>query len=187
MTVDRRPLVRRLAAMALVPIVGALIAAGCGGTRSSSRDVVTFHYLAESMRPTLEPGDRIHVKTRAVCCRRGDIVLFRMPGADTSANPDVKRVLGLPGETVSLPGDGRIYIEGRLVTEPYLDRGAKTMLLPGAVPPGCESSQVPSAGLDCVVPRSAYFVLGDNRPASKDSRFFGPVDDSQIRGVVVDE
>jgi signal peptidase I len=153
----------------------------------SSRGVETFDYVSDSMRPALEPGDRIHVKIGARCCRRGDIVMFRTPVEPESANPNVKRVLGLPGETVSLPGDGHIYIDGRLVTEPYLDHRTKTVPLPGAMPPGCGAPRVQSAGTDCVVPQSAYFVFGDNRPASRHSRYFGPVDRTQIPGVLVDQ
>jgi signal peptidase I len=174
--------------MVLVLSVGTLIVAGCGGgSSSSSRGVETFDYISESMRPTLESGDRIHIKIGAQCCRRGDIVLFRTPGEPASANPNVNRVLGLPGETVSVPGDGHIYIDGRLVPEPYLDHAAKTMPLPAVAPPGCGPPPVPGAGLDCAVPPSAYFVLGDNRQASKDSRYFGPVDRTRIRGVLVDQ
>jgi signal peptidase I len=180
--------IRRSAAVVLVLVTGALIVVGCGGgSSSSSRSVVTMRYVSDSMRPTLEPGGRIHVKIGTQCCRRGDIVLFRTPGESASANPNVKRVLGLPGETVSVPGDGHIYVDGRFVTKAYLDHAAKTMPLPGAAPPGCGSPPVLGAELDCVVPPSAYFVLGDNRPASRDSRFFGPVDRTQIRGVLVDQ
>jgi signal peptidase I len=172
----------RVAVILLLLIGGALIAVGCGGSSSSSQNVVNLHYVSESMRPTLEAGQRIRVKLGGRCCQRGDIVLFRTPGETAAANSNVKRVIGLPGETVSLPGDGRVYINGRVVSEPYLDSATKTMGVPGSVPRGCES---PTFGaLECAVRESAYFVLGDNRPESKDSRFFGSVDATRIRGVV---
>ena len=93
-------------------VAGSLIAPSCGGS-SSSKDEKTFRYVSSSMKPTLKPGQRIRVKLGARCCQRGDIVLFRTPGEPASANPNVKRVIGLPGETVTLPGDGRVYINGR--------------------------------------------------------------------------
>jgi signal peptidase I len=169
--------------IAMLLVTGSLIAASCGGS-SSSKDVKTFHYVSSSMRPTLKPGQRIRVKLGARCCQRGDIVLFRTPGEPASANPNVKRVIGLPGDTVTLVGDGHVYINGRLLKEPYL--ADRTQTLPVAVmPPGCSS---PAYGtLECAVPRPAYFLLGDNRPESRDSRAFGPVEDTQIGGVLVDE
>jgi len=164
-------------------VAGSLIAPSCGGS-SSSKDEETFRYVSSSMKPTLKPGQRIRVKLGARCCQRGDIVLFRTPGEPASANPNVKRVIGLPGETVTLPGDGRVYINGRPLKEPYLDDRTKTMPV-AVLPPGCSS---PASGrLECAVPQSAYFLLGDNRPESKDSRAFGPLEDTQIGGVLVDE
>jgi len=92
--------------------------------------------------------------------------------------------LGYPAKTVSLPGDGHIYIDGGLVKEPYLDDRIESMPV-GSVPVGCVSPR--DGALDCVLPPSAYFVLGDNRAASKDSRFFGPVERREIRGVLVED
>jgi signal peptidase I len=171
------------AVIAMLLVAGSLIAASCGGS-SSSKDVKTFHYISSSMKPTLKPGQRIRIKLGARCCQRGDIVLFRTPGKPASANPNVKRVIGLPGETVTLVGDGRVYIDGRPLKEPYLDDRTKTMPV-AVMPPGCSS---PAYGrLECAVPQSAYFLLGDNRPESKDSRAFGPVEDTQIGGLLLDE
>jgi len=72
--------------MVLVLVVGVFVAAGCDGSSSSSSDVLTFHYVSESMKPTLAAGQRIRVKLGARCCRRGDIVLFRTPGEAASTN-----------------------------------------------------------------------------------------------------
>ena len=93
--------------------------------------------------------------------QRGDIVVFHLldrQGADL-----VKRVVGLPGETVEMR-DGRVYVNGDLLEEPYLS--------------SFDDSNEPPV----VVPEGAYFVLGDNRAVSFDSRSMGPIDQTQIIG-----
>jgi signal peptidase I len=100
--------------------------------------------------------------------RRGDVVVFKYP-----EDPDtdyIKRVVGLPGETVELRG-GRTFIDGREIAEPYLiDKHRDYQNYPPlSVPP----SRVPD---DC------YFVMGDHRNNSRDSRSWGCVPRSLIRG-----
>jgi signal peptidase I len=88
---------------------------------------------------------------------RGDIIVFRSPG---SADKDfIKRVIGLPGDTVRID-DGRVYINGQQLDEPYITHRATYDL---------ETKRVPS---------DSYFVLGDNRPNSSDSHlgWFVPAD-----------
>ena len=93
--------------------------------------------------------------------QRGDIVVFHLPdrqGADL-----VKRVVGLPGETVELR-DGRVYVDGALLEEPYLSSFD-------------DSNEPPVA-----IPEGHYYVLGDNRGVSFDSRSMGPIDQAHIIG-----
>ena len=93
--------------------------------------------------------------------QRGDIVVFHIAnreGADL-----VKRVIGLPGETVELR-DGRVFIDGELLPEPYLTGFD-------------DSDEAPLS-----VPAGHYYVLGDNRGVSYDSRFMGPIPMEQIIG-----
>jgi signal peptidase I len=78
----------------------------------------------------------------------------------------VKRVIGLPGETIESTPDQRIEINGQILNEPYLPPG--TALGP----------PIPKQ----VIPAGHYFVMGDNRTDSSDSRFFGPVPRSYIVG-----
>ncbi|MEJ2207993.1 MAG: signal peptidase I [Anaerolineae bacterium] len=92
--------------------------------------------------------------------RRGDVVVINMPGEEI---PLIKRVVGLPGETVEVR-DGRVWIDGVLLKEPWVTR------LGGR---GCPATTVPPLHL---------FVLGDNRPNSRDSRSFGPVALDQLAG-----
>lgn len=96
--------------------------------------------------------------------QRGDIVVFLEPGG---RRPFIKRVIGLPGETVEGHGN-RIYVNGQFFEEPYLPGRIRTNEFTGsAVLPGY------------------VFVMGDNRPVSLDSRQFGPIKRSSISGVAI--
>jgi signal peptidase I len=96
---------------------------------------------------------------------RGDIIVFNPP--NQSDKPYIKRVIGLPGESVTFK-DGSVYINGQKLEEPYLD-GDKSL---------CNRSVCP----DIVVPEGSVYVMGDNRENSSDSRSFGPVTVNSIIG-----
>jgi signal peptidase I len=99
---------------------------------------------------------------------RGDIVVFDAP-VNNADKPYIKRVIGLPGETVETR-DGVVYVDGDAVEEPYLE-GERTFCSPGRT--------------DCAavtVPEGSVFVLGDNRDNSSDSRAFGPISIDNIIG-----
>ena len=93
--------------------------------------------------------------------QRGDIVVFHL--ADRAKADLVKRVVGLPGETVELR-DGRVYVDGNVLEEPYLT--------------GHDDADHPAE----TVPPGHYFVLGDNRAVSFDSRSMGPISRDAIVG-----
>jgi signal peptidase I len=130
-----------------------------------------FYIPSESMVPTLRVGDRVLVNKLSYKLhdpRRGDIVVFKAPaGTATAEIKDlVKRVVGLPGETIQ-GKDGLIYINGKPLNEPYLP------------------SDVKSRTFDAEkVPPDSYFMLGDNRQYSKDSTYFGPIKRDQFIGRV---
>jgi signal peptidase I len=130
-----------------------------------------FYIPSESMVPTLKIGDRVLVNKLSYKLhdpRRGDIVVFKAPAAARTAEIKdlVKRLVGLPGETIE-GKDGRIYINGRALSEPYLPADVKSRTFgPEKVPP------------------DSYFMLGDNRQYSKDSTFFGPIKRDQLIGRV---
>jgi signal peptidase I len=130
-----------------------------------------FYIPSESMVPTLKVGDRVLVNKLSYKLhdpRRGDIVVFKAPeSARTAEIKDlVKRLVGLPGETIE-GKDGKIYINGRALSEPYLPANVKSRTFgPEKVPP------------------DSYFMLGDNRQYSKDSTFFGAIKRDQLIGRV---
>ena len=128
-----------------------------------------FYIPSVSMEPTLKVKDRVIVNKLSYDfheVHRGDIVVFKSPpGEESSTVKDlIKRVIGLPGETVEAR-DGQILIDGQPLTEPYLEDGVRTgPMEPHKVPPG------------------HVWVMGDNRPNSKDSRYFGAIDEDLIVG-----
>ncbi|HYL53393.1 MAG TPA: signal peptidase I [Acidimicrobiia bacterium] len=119
-----------------------------------------FYIPSESMTPTLQKDDRVLVNKLSYdmhAVHRGDIVVFKAPpDIDPSVKDLVKRVIGLPGETIEARGDGRVYINGSPLDERWLPAGVRTD--PGFTP--------------IKVPPDSYYVLGDNRQNSKDSRYF---------------
>lgn len=120
----------------------------------------------DSMLPTLRHGQCVLVLRLHGALQRGDLVVVKHPWA-----PDtllVKRVLGLPGDVLSVD-QGRLCVSGYEQGEPYLSPGTP---LEGLASP-------------TVVPAGCYFLLGDNRPASVDSRRFGAVPDHLVVGRVV--
>jgi signal peptidase I len=141
-----------------------------------------FYIPSDSMVPTLKTDDRVIVNKLSYhlhAVHRGDIVVFKTPkGAD--GNPIdptikdlVKRVIGLPGETVG-ERDGQILINGKVLKESYLP--ARTVSNCASFAPQC----FPTGRL----PANQYWVMGDNRPNSRDSRYFGPIPKSEIVGRV---
>jgi signal peptidase I len=122
-----------------------------------------------SMMPTLEDQERVFINKfvyRLEPIQRGDVVVFRYP-RDTSKSY-IKRVIAIPGDRVQIE-DGLVYVNGRQIAETY-------------VPQMYEDVR---SYPETVVPARSYFVLGDHRNLSNDSRDFGPVDESYIYGKAV--
>jgi signal peptidase I len=119
-----------------------------------------FYIPSESMVPTLQKNDRVLVNKmsyRLHDVHRGDVVVFKAPpGVDPNVKDLVKRVIGLPGEKIEARDDGYVYVNGKRLTEDYLPEGVRTE--PGFAP--------------IRIPKDAYWVMGDNRGNSKDSRLF---------------
>jgi len=128
--------------------------------------IQNFRIDGTSMEPNIHNGEYVIVNKTAYWFghnpQRGDVIIFNAP--DQPQNDRVKRVIGLPGETVEVTGDGSVYINGQQLEEPYL--------------PTHHSG---TSGT-WTVPEDQYFVMGDNRSASLDSRAKGPVPRNRIIG-----
>lgn len=117
-----------------------------------------------AMVPALKNGDKVFVKKRLGDLNRGDIVVHYYP-LDTTKSY-IKRIVGLPGETLMIE-DGKILINGMQIEESYLP---------------AEYQSVDSLPEPVKIPDSHYFVLGDNRRNSSDSRYWGTVPRDLIYG-----
>ncbi|HUT99680.1 MAG TPA: signal peptidase I [bacterium] len=140
--------------------------------------------LSDSMEPTLKPGDWLLVDKLCYTGdgpsgspKRGDIVVFNAPLEP--GDEYVKRVVAIPGDTVQIEG-GRLILNGTPLEEAYISADSRTRVTDGADP-----GENPSASRfaePVLIPPGKYLVLGDNRPASKDSRSWGLLAGEEIIG-----
>ena len=133
--------------------------------------IITFVYQpvrveGTSMLPELRDQDRLFINKfayRFESISRGDVVVFHYPRDPSTSY--IKRVIALPGDTLRID-EGRVYVNGNRIAEPYVpfrfrdDRSMAKM----------------------VIPANDYFVMGDHRSISSDSRDFGPVPRGLIYG-----
>ena len=122
-----------------------------------------------SMMPRLVDQERIFINKylyQIEAIERGDVIVFRYPYDETKSY--IKRVIGLPGDTVAVM-DGEVFINGERLDEPYLIDEYRDRQSHEAI----------------VVPPDEYYVLGDRRNSSNDSRVWGPVPRNFIYGKAV--
>jgi signal peptidase I len=131
--------------------------------------LAAFYIPSESMEPTLRKGDRVLVNKLSYKLHdihRGDIVVFKRPPnePDTGIQDLIKRVIGLPGETIQVK-DCHVYINGQQLVESYVKSWTRTCTFPARA-----------------IGQNEIFVMGDNRDDSQDSRFFGPISENLVVG-----
>lgn len=124
-----------------------------------------------SMEPTLYTNDQIFVEkiSKYFKVERGDIVTIENTDLFNPETLLIKRVVGMPGEHIEIK-ENHVYINGEQLDEPYLDKQVITYADPQ------------SDFQSLILADDEFFVLGDNRPVSKDSRKIGPIKKDQILG-----
>ena len=155
---------RRMTLVGCALLLIFLFAAGCGNSPAA---LMTFRVDGQSMEPTLHSGEEVSVDAQAYASSqpaRGDVILFRYPV--DPRQEFIKRVIGIPGDTIKLTTT-QVFLNGTLLNEPYITQPLN---------PAPESITL-QAG--------QYFVMGDNRPFSSDSRSWGPVPFINIIGKVI--
>jgi signal peptidase I len=120
------------------------------------------------MAPSYQPGARVSTSAISRPLQRGDVVVID-DGGDGYA---VKRIVGLPGESVHV-WRGHVFINDLMLEEPYLPKNTFTYPIERRY-----------LGAAFTVEADHYFVLGDNRPESTDSRAYGPVRRERIKRLV---
>jgi signal peptidase I len=147
--------------------------------------VQAFYIPSTSMVPTLQVGDRVLVNKLSYdfhSVHQGDIVVFRRPPNDSSLGISdlIKRVVAGPGQTVHVVNCA-VYVDGRQMAQPYIP-GWQSPSSPYCTTwptAGCAGPCLPNP---YTVPQGYYFVMGDNRRDSYDSRYWGPLPASYIVG-----
>lgn len=134
-----------------------------------------YQIPSQSMEPTLLPGDHVivhQVAYQAAEPQQGDVVVYRYP--DENGKRFLHRVIGLPGDQIAIR-EQVVYVNGEALSEPYTrhsDRSSMAGHVRDHLPP-------------ITVPLETYFLLGDNREESLDSRFLGPIGKEHLLGRVL--
>ncbi|MFC2678659.1 MAG: signal peptidase I [Granulicatella sp.] len=134
-----------------------------------------FTVSGQSMYPTLHDSDRMFM-SKLGDIHRFDVVVLQAPDQDKEY---IKRVIGMPGDTIEVK-DGKLYINGQVVDQPFINTELlvnKTVYI--------DDFTLQELTGELKVPEGKYFVMGDNRGVSKDSRMIGFIERSAIEGKAV--
>lgn len=175
---------RILVEWGIILVVASVVATGVA-LLAQAFVIKPFLVPTSSMANTIQQNERVLVDCvtfHLFGIHRGDIIVFKVPKS-VSTTPLLKRVIGLPGDTLSLRDD-RVYVNGKLLNEPYL-RLPDGSITPTSSAPNYGTPSAPwSLEQPYTVPAGRYFVMGDNRTKSDDSRYWGTVPYSAIIGRV---
>jgi signal peptidase I len=146
------------------PLIAVTVVVVLGVSCALISPVLPVKVVGDTMKPALNDGDKIIIERNPKTLNRGDIVVFLYPHDPERSY--IKRIVGLPHETIDIR-EGKVFINGQLLPEPY-------------VAPELDQSR---RSLEAVtLEADSYFVIGDNRDNSSDSRFWGPLKRNFIYG-----
>ena len=134
-----------------------------------------FTVSGASMYPTLHNGDRM-ILSKIGDINRFDVVVLKAPDENVEY---IKRVIGMPGDTLELK-QGVLYINGKKIEQPFINTEAlqkQTVFI--------DDFTLQSLTGETKIPEGKYFVMGDNRGVSRDSRMIGLIDRKAIEGKAV--
>lgn len=153
--------------MAVVAIIGVVILLQSNGR--------TVTLVGPAMSPTINSGQKVKITpyTSNQSPQRGDIVLYTQPNTNTSNKDLIHRIVGVPGDRITI-SKGQVTIFNSQNPEGF-----------NPDPIYLKDSVTTSGERDLILSPQTYFVLGDNRSNSLDSRIFGPIQSSSIIGKVV--
>ncbi|MCF6161569.1 signal peptidase I [Furfurilactobacillus milii] len=152
-----------------------------------------------SMLPNLQNDERVWAFKQAPL-KHDRVIVFKAYGVDPQATDTkvmyVKRIIGMPGDTIDYHADGKLYVNGKFVSQSYITKKQQQAGTLTALPHNgnnykgfnlktlsYDENWTRNAGVT-KVPKDSYFVLGDNRAVSNDSRYYGFVPKSKVVGVV---
>ncbi|PWG00536.1 signal peptidase I [Levilactobacillus bambusae] len=174
-------IIREIASWVIPVIIGLLIALGI-------KDYVFAMVRVDgpSMTPNLKNDERVLV-VKPLSVNRMGVIVFDAYGEDPDAAPGtdyVKRVIGLPGDTVASK-DGQLYVNQKRVSQSYISESERTKGTGNwTLSSLAKTNEWPRSEQVARVPKGKVFVLGDHRSVSNDSRYWGYVSQDKIIGVV---
>lgn len=158
---------RRQIAFVLIIVLCGIIFVALAFLSSTFKSLQVLRVQGRDMEPTLHERDLLLGTTRFDQLRRGDIVSFRYPPDPSTTF--IKRIVGLPGEVIEIK-DGRVLVNGQELEENYLNPQLNRF----------RYNSIPAK-----IPEGEYYVMGDNRDNSNDSRFWGPLPKELIQSKVI--
>lgn len=158
----------KIAVFAIPLIILVIVAAIFIGRKNSNS--ITVEIVGRSMEPVLHSGEKLTANRNTNNIKRGDIIIFKSQQEDEKDKILIKRIIGMPGEKIRIENE-KVLINDKVISEPYIKEKMNSNI----------DKTLP---MNFIIPVDAYYVMGDNRNISNDSRNFGVVPIKAILGKV---